>query len=140
IGDIKEWASEPHEELLSEPVFEIKANEWFREYIYKTEREETTSPVSFSELVKRFEKGGTAVQRDGEVQFDPTCFEEGQEGQHCPTLARLWAKAEKEQHLEHEERLFLCSMLTYSDEARYYLHSILSNLSDYSWEKSESHI
>ena len=140
VSNTLDYATEPHEELVSEPVFEITANEWFREYVYQTERENQKVTTSFSDLVERFESGGSKVYEDKGLTFNPECFDEEQEGPHCSSLARLWNKAETTHHLEHEERLFLCSMLTYSDEARYYLHSILSNLDDYSWEKSESHI
>lgn len=135
-----DWAAEPHEESIPEPVFEIGANEWFREFVYETERSEQKVTTSLADLIDRFESGGSRVYKDKDLTFDPTCFDEDQSKSHCSSLARLWNKAETKHHLDHEERLFLCSMLTYSDEARYYLHSILSNLDDYSWEKSESHI
>jgi len=52
----------------------------------------------------------------------------------------MWEKAERVHHLEHEERLFLCSVLSYTDEAVQYLHQILSLCSDYDYERTMSHV
>jgi len=46
----------------------------------------------------------------------------------------------KKKYLEHEARLFLCSILTYNEESIKFLHGILSHCSDYNVEKTNSHI
>jgi hypothetical protein len=43
-------------------------------------------------------------------------------------------------HLDHESRLFICSILTYTEDSIQYLHEILSNCNDYNYEKSSAHI
>ncbi len=60
--------------------------------------------------------------------------------QHCSAVDELIKKAETEHALEHYERLFLCSLLTYTPEAIEYLHGILSKLDDYNFEISDLHI
>jgi hypothetical protein len=125
-------AESPRNCPVREPVFDPAANEWFREYTYEAQKPSLTQ----EEMMERFAKFGTGMTRDvGETQFDPERL-----FTHCKAMDRLWKKAEREQHLEHEERLFLCSILTYSDQAIEYLHAILRNCADYNEAKSESHI
>jgi len=42
--------------------------------------------------------------------------------------------------LDHESRLFLCSILSYTDDSIEMLHKILSNCEDYNVEKTNSHV
>lgn len=122
---------------LGEQEFSAVANEWYREYTYKYEESKIPQQYSTEDMLERFNKRGTTMLRgygDMERTFDPFVFEE------CHALNDLWRKAETKHHLEHEERLFLCSILTYTDEAIYYLHEILRNCHDYNFEKSQSHI
>lgn len=58
----------------------------------------------------------------------------------CPALLRWWSHAEEHRELPHEVRLFLCSLLSYTEEAEEYLHAILSACDDYSPEKTEAHL
>lgn len=135
LDKIKALAREPHfdREVVAQE-FSAKANEWYREFQYRSEVKER-DPL---ERIKRFEKFGTSLvvsDNDGESEFDP-------EGlfSNCPALMKIWEYAEKNHHLPHEARLFLCSILTYSPQAEWYLHQILSNCDDYNPEKSQSHI
>ncbi len=131
LDEIQALAKEPRDYKVPEPKFSLDANEWFRSYIYK----KVEKSVSNEERITRFMRNGSGMARDqGELVFDPTCFGK------CEALENLWQKAETKHHLEHEERLMLCSLLTYSDEAISYLHSILSNCDDYNVDRSESHI
>lgn len=131
LEDIQALATEPRKFVVPEPKFSLQANEWFRSYIYK----KVEKSVSHEERITRFMRSGSGLARDvGELQFDPTCFGK------CDALERLWQKAESTHNLEHEERLFLCSILTYSDEAIGYLHAILSNCDDYNPDRSQAHI
>jgi len=131
VDEIKEIALNPR---LVEPIeqeFNFKLNEWFREHTYKRQQEQVTP----EQRIQRFMKHGSGMVRDvDDLEFDPTCFGK------CEALGRLWSKAEDDHHLEHNERLFLCSLLTYSEEAIEYLHAILSNCDDYMPDKTESHI
>lgn len=135
LGDVQEilsLAETPREMAVPEPVFDPPANEWFREYVY----ENAQPTLSQEEMFERFARHGTGMVRDvGEMEFTPKRLFDG-----CPALLRLWEKAETNHHLEHEERLWLCSILTYSEQAIEYLHAILSNCTDYNYAKSNSHI
>lgn len=132
VGDIEGRAESPAFLDVPEPIFDPTANEWFREFTY----EQAKPTLTHEEMLERFNRHGTGMVRDvGETQFDPERL-----FTHCKAMDRLWNKAEREHHLEHEERLFLCSILTYSDQAIEYLHAILRNCTDYNEAKSESHI
>lgn len=137
LKTIKKYCSEPRLLDVPEQQFDIKSNEWFRNFIYKREEEKQGQKYTQEYLLERFRKQGTSVLRTVEEEkiFDPQRLFE-----NCPSIMRMWEKAEKNRHLDHEERLFLCSMLTYSDDALFYLHEILKNCSDYNFEKSQAHI
>lgn len=135
IEEIKEYASDPHFEIATpDQVFSIKANEWFREWQY---RQETIEKDTFEDRINRFNKFGNSLvfeDKEVEVVFNPDLFI------NCHSILRLWEKAEKEHDLTHEERLFLCSILTINKEAEAYLHAILSNCQDYCPDRTQSHI
>lgn len=131
LQDIQALAAQPRKYTVPEPKFNLAGNEWFRSYIYK----KVEKAVSHEERIARFMRNGSGMARDvGELEFDPSCFGE------CEALEKLWHKAETTHNLEHEERLFLCSILTYSEQAIEYLHAILSNCDDYSPDRSQAHI
>lgn len=135
IDEIKELAKEPRPENIPHLVFNPTANAWYREWGYKQEADKV---ISLEERIARFNKMGTnAIHKayDGDLIFDPEAL-----FKNCPSILGLWDKAEREHHLLHEERLFLCSILTYSEEAINYLTTILSNCTDFNLEKSRSHI
>lgn len=115
--------------------FSIYANEWYREYTYKYEQSKIQQNVTAQSIIERFNQHGSGTLDDYEKEFDPQRLFE-----NCPAILELWNKAETTHNLEHSERLFLCSILTYTDEAIEYLHTILSNCSDYKYEKSQAHI
>lgn len=132
---ILEYAQQPQPEVERDLSFNAIANEWFRNYSYQQEKEAMT----LEEKISRFERFGTGRRvsiNESESQFNPLTAFDGD----CEALKNLWNKAEQTHNLEHEERLFLCSMLTYSDEAIEYLHAILRLCDDYSPEKSSAHI
>lgn len=131
LEEIQSLAQQPNDYIVPDQTFNLKANEWFRDFSYKKAEEK----VSAQERIARFMKHGSGVARDvGEMIFDPECFGK------CEALEKLWEKAEKTHNLEHEERLFLLSILSYSDQAIEYLHAILSNCDDYNPDKSQAHI
>lgn len=123
-------------EDVPEQNFNGTANEWYREQTYQYEESKQARDVSPAEMLARFNKGGTNILRKStEGEFDPVALMD-----NCHAINDLWRKAERDHHLEHEERLFLCSILSYSDEAIRYLHAILSCCDDYNFEKSNAHI
>ena len=137
IDDIISYCSESKPYEVPEQYFDLRSNEWFRSFIYQKEEEKQNQKHTQEYLLERFKKQGTSVLRTVEEEkiFNPKYLFE-----NCPSIMRIWNKAEKEKHLEHEERLFLCSILTYTDDSLFYLHEILKNCNDYNFEKSQAHI
>lgn len=136
LGTIKDYATEPHFNVeVPAQQFSMQANEWFREWQY---RQEAKSEETLNDRIQRFNKYGSSLVIDddpnAELVFNPEIFEK------CPSLMRLWEKSEKEHDLTHEERLFLCSILSFNKEAEAYLHAILSNCDDYLPDRTQSHI
>lgn len=78
---------------------------------------------------------GNEVHGDYAREFDPHKLRK-----ECPAADYLIDKADKAHHLEHYERLFLCSLLTYTPEAIEYLHRVFSKCSDYNFHISDLHI
>lgn len=119
---------------ISEQSFSAKANEWFREFTYNLEIEKEKS----KDFIGYFNKyGSTAFKQiqDKEKEFTPERLLQG-----CTAVARLYKEAQEKKFLEHEARLFLCSILTYDEDSIKFLHQILSNCEDYNVEKTNSHI
>lgn len=134
LDKIKNWASEPRFIEVSEQSFNSRANEWFREFSYNMEIEKERS----KDFLAYFNKhGSTAFKQIEEKEKD---FSRDKLLRNCSAVERLWEQAKKSGYLEHEARLFLCSILTYSEEAIEFLHEILSCCDDYNVEKSASHI
>lgn len=137
MDQLREIATSPSDFVVPEQTFCAKGNAWYREYTY--DFEEAAKPkgqLTLDGALEAFNKHGTSrLRNSGERVFDPIDLFD-----NCHAIHDLWKKAETTHHLEHEERLFLCSILTYTDEAIYYLHEILRNTDDYNYEKSQSHI
>lgn len=134
IDQIRNLAKVPGLSVVPDQKFEAKANEWYREWSYRKETQE----ISADTRIARFQKHGTNLvykeDPNSELEFNPDLFDK------CPAILRLWEQAETTHDLPHEARLFLCSLLTYSNEAEYYLHQILSNCADYLPSKTQAHI
>lgn len=135
LEKIMDLAQAPSAYQIPEQELDFNANSWYREMVYDWEA--SKNPKShMSELENFLNNGGKSINISEEKVFTPINLMEG-----CPLVAKLWKKAEEKHHLEHEERLFLCSLLTYTDEAIYeYLHPILSNTTDYRFEKTQAHV
>lgn len=117
--------------------FNPKGNAWFREYAYQYEGSKKKQQEHNHDLLGRFLESGThrAYSGDYEKKFDKFKL-----FMNCPASQQLVNKAFTLHHLDHYERLFLCSLLTYTDEAIKYLHEILSQCDDYDFNISSSHI
>jgi hypothetical protein len=132
---VKELAKDPIEFAVPEQEFSYAGNRWYKEYEYAYEKSKLDQH-SVDDVISLFRKNGTTGVRVSEQkEFNPVNLFD-----NCTAITRLWEKAESTGHLEHEERLFLCSILTYTDESVEYLHMILGNCHDYNYEKSSSHI
>lgn len=136
---IKQAARTPNLDTnVPEQRLSPKAAAWYRKFVYAIEKEEQQKDLPFSERLRLFNNQGSGIIhkfRDDDMEFTPL---EGLSS--CPSILRLWQKAEETGDLDHEERLFLCSLLTYSDEAIEYLLAILKNCRDFSEDRSRHHI
>lgn len=134
IKNIIDYCSKYNEPVYSDAIFDYKANEWFRNYVYLFE-ESKNKPV---DILNHFNQYGSSGQKTFEQ--NEKVFEKEKLLFHCSAVKRLEQQAKEKHFLEHEARLFLCSILTYSEEAIEYLHEILSNCEDYNLQKSSAHI
>lgn len=134
IEDILSYSSKAKSFEVGEQAFNFKANEWYRQFTYQME-EEKNKP---KDILQHFNKFGSSGLRS----FDQNVkiFEKENLWLKCPSIKRLHEQAENSHILEHEARLFLCSILTYSEESIEYLHQILGNCEDYNPNKSQAHI
>lgn len=130
---ILNYAESPHEDKIPDQVFDPNANAWYRDYLYNKEVKET-NPF---DRIKFFEDRGTSLVVDG---YSDLQFDESHLLANCKTVADLKKKAETKHHLEHIERLFLCSILTYNDQAEVFLYEILSQCSDFDPYRTKAHI
>lgn len=132
--EILEYSSAQQSLSVADQEFNYKANEWFREQTYNLEEKEKRK----DDPIEYFNKYGSKAFKDLEKThkvFDPkTLLKE------CSAVSRLYKQAKETGYLEHEARLFLCSILTYTDDSIRFLHEILSQCHDYNFEKSSAHI
>ncbi len=136
IDAILKHAEKPHDYEVPEQEFNFKANQWYREFVYQFEESKKHVPMS-ADLLERFlEQGSGHVHMvGGDKVFDQFKLYRG-----CPAVAGLVTKAKTQHHLDHYERLFLCSLLTYTEDAVRFLHEVFSHCHDYNFEISSSHI
>jgi hypothetical protein len=134
IDQIVTYSSEPQSLDVADQSFDFKANEWYRQFTYQME-EDKNKP---KDILQHFNKFGSSNLKS----FDQNqkIFEKETLWIKCPSIKKLHEQAENSHYLEHEARLFLCSILTYSEESINYLHEILSNCEDYNPSKSQAHI
>jgi len=131
---IKKYCLIRQSNIVAEQAFNADANEWFRQFTYDMEIEKEKS----KDFIGYFNKYGSTAFRQVEQthkEFTPKKLLE-----NCTAVKKLWQQAIEKKYLEHEARLFLCSILTYSEESIEFLHGILSNCDDYNVEKTNSHI
>lgn len=134
LAEIEAYATVPHYDEVPAQTFDLTANRWFREWNYEQE----ARALTLTQRIDRFNKLGTSVLRPalaGELKFDPSNL-----FKHCHAMGRLWDKAEAEHDLSHEERLFLLSILSYTDEALEYLQAMLAECDDYNPARTQAHI
>jgi len=131
---IIDYSKSPQSLDIADQAFSYKANEWYRENMYEME-EASQKKVDPLEYFNKYGSSAFKNLNQGEKIFDRDHLLNG-----CKAVARLKEQAEQKKFLEHEARLFLCSILTYTEESVKFLHEILSNCSDYSFDKSSAHI
>jgi hypothetical protein len=131
---IKEYASQKRSLDVAEQVFSYKANEWYRENIYNLEEDSKKKDNPLDYFNKYGSKAFKTLAPSAKV-FDKEALIH-----NCSAIKRVHEQAEESHYLEHEARLFLCSILTYTEDSIKYLHEILSCCHDYNFEKSSAHI
>lgn len=134
IEDILAYAQEPQTLETSDQSFDYKANEWYRQYTYDMEesKKRKDNPLEY------FNKHGSKAFKN--VSSTKKIFNKNKLLNNCPAVKKLEQQAKETGFLEHEARLFLCSILTYTEDSIIYLHEILSSCNDYNFEKSSAHI
>lgn len=133
-SEIKKFSSIQRLNLVAPQAFDYKANEWYRAQVYSLEQErnQKDNPIEY------FNKYGSKVFK--ELKESEKIFDRDNLLSKCTAIGRLKEQAETKHFLEHEARLFLCSILSYSEDAVRFLHEILSHCSDYNFDKSSAHI
>lgn len=134
MEEIIEYSSTLQDNSIVEQEFSAKANEWYREYMYQMEEEKNKPKDPLAYFNEHGSKLGKSFE-DSEKVFDKVRLTHG-----CTAVSRIEKEAKEKKHLDHESRLFLCSILTYTDDSIQYLHEILSNCNDYNSQKSSAHI
>lgn len=134
IESIIEYSSEYHSIEIAEQEFNYKSNEWYREYSYKME-EEKNKPKDILAYFNEYGSKGRVTFEDLDKVFDKKTLLD-----NCSAISRIEKEAREKHHLDHESRLFLCSILTYTEDSVMYLHEILSQCDDYNLNKSSAHI
>jgi hypothetical protein len=131
---IIEYSNKPQSLEVKYQEFSYKANEWFREYSYQMEEDEKRKDNPLEYFNKYGSKAFKDLNKTHKV-FDPKSLMK-----ECSAVPRLYKQAKETGYLEHEARLFLCSILTYTEDSIKFLHEILSQCNDYNFEKSSAHI
>jgi hypothetical protein len=134
LEDIKKYCQTEKDNTVSEQQFSLKANEWFRQFTYDMEIDKNRS----SDFLEYFNKHGSTAFK--EVNLTEKEFTPKELLKNCSAISRLIEQAKVNKKLEHEARLFLCSILTYNEDSIKFLYSILSLCDDFNYEKSTSHI
>jgi len=134
VEDIKNFCKEQRFDTITEAPFNGVANEWYRNFSYNMEIDKERSKDFIGYFNKYGTKGFKKLEETNK-EFTPKSLLE-----NCHSIKDLWQEAIDKKHLDHEARLFLCSILTYTPESIEMLHGILSNCSDYNFEKTDSHI
>lgn len=134
IDTIKEYCVNRFDNRVQDQQFNARANEWFRDFTYDLEIEKEKS----KDFMSYFNKYGSSAFK--KIDNSEREFTKDRLLTNCTAVQRLYDQAKENKFLEHEARLFLCSVLTYSEDSIKFLHEILSHCDDYNWEKSNSHI
>lgn len=134
FDQIKIYCKKEGDNKVEDQNFNLKANEWFRQFNYEMETDKSKS----SNFLQYFDKHGSSAFK--EINLNEKEFTPKELLKNCKAISRLINQAKETKMLEHEARLFLCSILTYNEESIKFLYSILSMCDDFNYEKSTSHI
>jgi hypothetical protein len=137
VEGIVGWAKQPRNFEVPEQEFDPTANRWYREYVYEYEASLVERKKYHQNMLDQFLQQGSGGLREftGVRELDLPKLRA-----NCSAFRELEKKAREQHTLTHYERLFLCSLLTYTDEGVMYFHQLLSKLDDYNFEVSNAHI
>jgi hypothetical protein len=134
LENIRSYCKTEADNTVKEQDFDLKANEWFRQFTYDMEIDKQRS----KDFLDYFNKKGSSAFKT--LKETERVFTEKELLDNCSAIGRHIEYAKKHRKLDHESRLFLCSILTYNEESIKFLYSILSLCDDFNYEKSTSHI
>jgi hypothetical protein len=134
MKEIVSYCQELQDNTIQEQVFSLDASAWFKKFEYRME----ISRQSSNDFLEYFNKKGSAAFK--EFALSKKIFTPNELLKNCPSTAKLIDQAKQTHKLEHEARLFLCSLLTYTEDSIKFLYEILSYCDDFNYEKSTSHI
>lgn len=134
IEAIKKYSSEYHEPIIEDQTFSSTANQWYADYVLQVD-DLKNKPRDVLAHFNQYGSSGNKTFSESEKVFEKEKLLD-----KCPSIKRLYEQAKEKHFLEHEARLFLCSILTYSEEGVQYLHEMLSYCEDYNISKSSAHI
>jgi len=95
--------------LVEDQEFNLKANEWFREFTYDMELDKGRS----SNFLEHFNKHGSSAFK--EINLNEKEFTPKELLKNCSAITRLIDQAKTNKKLEHEARLFLCWIISYNE-------------------------
>ena len=134
LEDIVKYSSEPQDYSIPEQERDLKACDWYTDYSIQMQVEKNRPKDPLAYFNEHGSKRVTSFG-DGEKVFNKVRLLHS-----CSAIKRIEKEAKENKHLDHESRLFLCSILTYTDDSIQYLHEILSNCDDYNPGRSSAHI
>ena len=134
IENIINYSSLIQDKEIPEQSFSNTANQWYRNYVYEMEIEKSKPKDFLAHFNEHGSKGTKSFEQTDKI------FSKTKLVHSCSAVARIEQEAKDNHHLDHESRLFICSILTYTEDSIKYLHEILSNCNDYNYEKSSAHI
>lgn len=134
VEDIIKYASTPQDYSISEQQLDLKACDWYTDYAIEMQVEKNKPKDPLAYFNQYGSKKGKTFNESNKV------FDKQKLLSNCSAISRIVKEAEENHDLDHESRLFLCSILTYTDESVQYLHEILSKCDDYTPSRSSAHV
>lgn len=134
MSSIKKYCEKIRDNTIPEQLFSAKAAKWYLNFTYNMEIDKERS----KDFLDYFNKFGSKSFK--ELSEFEKRFTKKELLRNCPAIKRHVEEAKRTKTLSHETRLFLCSILTYSEESIQFLYEILSLCDDFNYEKSSSHI
>lgn len=136
VNAILKLAEKPRDVEVPEQVHESKAIKWFGELKGEYE-DQVFKAKSFYSNFENFLHGGTNYHSSDMSSrvFTSEILDK------CSAVKSMYDKVRTEHYLNHYERLFLCSLFTYNEQAVDFLHKeFLAHCEDYNFQISDNHV